>query len=180
MFETDSTHEGYEEAAVHRYEEATASIPDCFDSVYFRLPGGDHAEALAYLTGVAPLLGEWWEAIDSLDVDIRTTEGLISGEADEYLRNTVDEWFNTRQEVFHALARHVGIRIPQPDGDDQGVVTSNRCLGSFGYRHNSGTSGLTYAEPGDVAEILRRLAEDIEYAEASRIRRLAGANSKSH
>ncbi len=112
--------------AVRDYQTDTAGIPDCFDCL-----GG--ADQLDYLVGISGLLGEWWDAVDTLDSKIRNpTTGSES--AHNYLQWQIRNWFHARHRFLLALAHATGVKVPQPDDDAGAVFTSGRCaLGVYGY-----------------------------------------------
>lgn len=111
--------------AIRDYQADIAGVPDCFDGL-----GGD--DQLPHLVGISGLLGEWWEALDTLDDKIRNRYLTWSGR--DYLHWQIRTWFDTRHRFLLALARSAGARVSQPDANAGVVQTSGiGALGAYGY-----------------------------------------------
>lgn len=110
-----------EQAAVTEYETAIAGIPDCFDSLDGKqiaelatyaasLPAGDHpgAEADKFVRGHLDMLSRWYDALDSLDSEIRgnVVEGGIPEWAQQYLKAEALELFESNTALLRAIAEY--------------------------------------------------------------------------
>jgi len=92
--------------------------------------GGD--DQLPHLVGISGLLGEWWEALDTLDDKIRNRH--LTESARDYLQEQIRTWFDTRHRFLLALARSAGAKVSQPDANAGVVQTSGiGALGAYGY-----------------------------------------------
>lgn len=116
----------YEVAAVDRYETETAALVDCLDLLY------DDAPTLGELHAPGGWVRDWWTALDSLDAAL--ADGRLSTAFARYLANEMDLWFGKRQKLYEALAKAMGVELPRPDHGDDGVATSNRVVGHYGFQ----------------------------------------------
>lgn len=127
--------------AVRDYQHRTAGIPDCFDVISQEQAQAPSPDDLQYLITIVPYLGQWWEAIDSLDSGLRQNgQGQLSTLGQAVLQHELHTWFRVRQHTLLAIAHHVGAPMPQPDVDGHGgyVSTSHgtygvHFAGHFGY-----------------------------------------------
>ncbi len=119
----------YEAAALAEYDATIAGIPDCFDCLDVSFDDL-YAPTLDELVALAPLLGQWWEAIDSLDADIGGPDTGIA--AHFRICNVVGDFMQVRQQFLFALARAAGAKVPRPDHNAGVITTSNHYRGFFG------------------------------------------------
>lgn len=131
----------HEREVIDDFENTLGAIPDCFDAI-------EDAD-LDTLTGLAPLLGNWWGHLDQLDGEIGGDGVYVlpaSAAAREYLAVAFTAWFATRQRLLVAVAAAAGINIPQPDHHGGGEIeTSNHSRGFFGF-HDPGLFTATSKE----------------------------------
>jgi len=139
--------------AVRDYHARTAGIPECFDGID-NLDGWtddpDLPAPLTYLVDMTPYLQQWWEAIDTLHVDLATAgQGDLSPVGQAALAPELAGWFRARQHLLLAIAHHAGASVPQPDQDGHGgmVWTSAGWPGHFGYHTAAQAEAAVHGNP---------------------------------
>ncbi len=130
-------------ASIARYNDATGILEDCLDGfeVWPDTCAGHAAEfgaeaAADYIKRCFGWLHEWFEAIDTLDSDLRDGNGYLPNGAERALAHEMFKLFRLRDYIrADALRYLIGDAGPAPDVVSGSVMLSNGFIGcvSCGY-----------------------------------------------